>query len=84
MSLTIYTKPNCPNCVMLKELLLSRSVAFSTIELNFGQTTVNPLMEVIDFKTKFPGVTTMPFFEFVKPDGSVETGGYMKAMNLFK
>jgi glutaredoxin len=49
MSLIIYTKPNCPNCEILKTRLNSKNVEFEVIELNFGQETQNQLMEVIDF-----------------------------------
>jgi len=38
-------------------------------------------MEVIDFKSKFPGVTSMPFFE-LKIHDEVITGGITKGLNL--
>jgi glutaredoxin len=81
MSLIIYTKPNCPNCEILKTRLNSKNVEFEVIELNFGQETQNQLMEVIDFKSKFPGITSMPFFE-LKIHDEVITGGITKALNL--
>lgn len=82
MTLTIYTKPNCPNCVILKNRLDQKQVDYDTIELNFGQETTNTIIEVVDFKTKFPGVTTMPFFE-VEMHGQKITGGITQALKLF-
>lgn len=83
MTLTVYSKPNCPNCVILKDRLDQKSVDYTTIELDFGQTTQNELITVIDFKTKFPGITSMPFFVHEDGAGVVTTGGMMQALKKF-
>ena len=60
MNITVISKPNCPFCVQAKQLLKNNNLAYEEIELNFGQATTNKLMEVTDFKSANPGVTSLP------------------------
>lgn len=34
---TIYSKPNCPNCISAKQLLESKQLPFQVFELDIGQ-----------------------------------------------
>jgi len=77
----LYSKPDCPNCLVLKNKLTSSGVPFSIIELNFGQDSENPIIEIADFKAQFPGVSQMPFFT-ATVDGKDTKGGIREAMKF--
>lgn len=36
MNITIYTKANCPNCVTAKELLKSKGLEYSEVDVEVG------------------------------------------------
>lgn len=78
---TLYTKPNCPNCLVLKNKLTSSGIPFSIIEINFGQEPEHPVIEVEEFKSQFPGVSQMPFFTAIV-SGSETKGGIREAMKF--
>lgn len=81
-NLTVYTKPNCPNCVILKNLLAAKGVEYSTVELDFGQQSTNQLMSVEAFKAQNPGVNMMPFFTCEGEDGGPKQGGLREMRDL--
>ena len=79
MNITIYSKPNCTFCVQAKNLIKSKNLQYTEIELDFGQTPAdgNQLMEVASFKVSHPGVTSMPLIVI---DG-VRIGGFKELKN---
>lgn len=53
MTVAIYTKANCPNCVTAKNLMKSRGIAFVEIDAETPQ--------VVEwFARDYPGVRQMP------------------------
>lgn len=74
----VYTKPNCPQCIQLKQHLDSKSIPYKTIEIDFGQYTMNDLISISEFKAKYPTVQQMPFW--VSDDNQ---GGLQLAKRLF-
>jgi glutaredoxin 3 len=53
MNIVIYTKSNCPNCVAAKQLLDSKGLAYSTIDLD------DPY-KLLAFTSDNPGIRQMP------------------------
>lgn len=50
---TVYTQPNCPGCVILKNKLIQQNVPFQTVEIGKDITKE-------EFFEKFPGVRSVP------------------------
>ena len=44
MNITIYTKSNCPNCVAAKQLLKSKGLEYTEIEVESYPTQLNELL----------------------------------------
>jgi len=59
---TVYSKPNCPNCVQAKDLLTKKGLEFKEISLDFGQDKEEgkEYLDVATFKSQFPAVKMMP------------------------
>ena len=74
----VYTKPDCPNCIQLKQYLANKSIPYKTIELDFGQETDNELITIEEFKSQYPTVSAMPLWTH-----GTETGGLAMAKRLF-
>lgn len=77
----LYSKPNCPNCLILKNKLDNAGIPHSIIEVNFGQETENVMIEIDDFKSQFPGVSQMPFFT-AEDSGTEVKGGIREALKF--
>jgi glutaredoxin len=58
--LTVYSKPNCPQCVTAKNLLKTNSIAFTEVEVDYGQSTTNDTIARTEFMEKFPSVRSLP------------------------
>jgi glutaredoxin len=56
MTLVVYTKDNCPACVLLKARLVSEGESF--VEVHLGKD-----MTIEAFKEKFPTVRSVPHME---------------------
>ncbi len=83
-NVTLYTKPNCPQCVQVKALFDKHGIVYDIVELNFGQTTSNKMMEVADFKAQNPTVNSMPFFTAIDSNGDSVSGGFYVAKSMFQ
>lgn len=59
MKTIVYSKPNCPGCVTLKNKLKAEGVEYVEIELGKD-------MSIEDFKGKFPTVRSVPHMEYIK------------------
>lgn len=81
-NVTLYTKPNCPQCMQVKALFEKHGIVYDIIELNFGQATSNKMIEVADFKTQNPTVNSMPFFTAIDGNGDAVSGGYYVAKSM--
>ena len=57
--LVVYSKDNCPACVLLKARLDKEGTEY--VEVNVGKD-----MTVADFKEKFPNVRSLPHMENIK------------------
>lgn len=53
MNITIYTKTNCPNCTTAKQLLISKGLAYTEINIEVGDRLAN-------FVANFPDAKQMP------------------------
>ena len=53
MNITIYTKTNCPNCTTAKQLLISKGLAYTEINIEVGERLAN-------FVTNYPDAKQMP------------------------
>lgn len=53
MNITIYTKTNCPNCVAAKNLLKSKGLEFSEIDIEVGDRRAS-------FAAAYPDARQMP------------------------
>ena len=56
MALVVYTKDNCPACVLLKARLVSEGTSF--VEVHLGKD-----ITIEAFKEKFPNVRSVPHME---------------------
>lgn len=54
MNITIYTKRNCPNCVAAKQLLKSKGLEYSEINIDEGPVTRE------SFMSAYPEARQMP------------------------
>jgi glutaredoxin 3 len=63
MTLTVYSKPACPQCDQAKSLLAARGVAFAEVTLDVGQPREEgkTYLPVAEFKARWPEVRAMPF-----------------------
>ena len=61
MKTIVYSKPNCPGCVTLKNKLKAEGVEFVEIELGKD-------MPIEDFKAKFPTVRSVPHMIYSKDE----------------
>ena len=59
MKTIVYSKPNCPGCVTLKNKLKAEGVEFVEIELGKD-------ISIEAFKEKFPLVRSVPYMEYTK------------------
>jgi glutaredoxin len=62
--ITVYTKQNCPQCVQAKQLLNSKNIEFSEVEVAYETTSKSPNKQYVDrtdFMERFPTVRAMPF-----------------------
>ena len=83
----VFTKPACPNCVLLKNLLKNKNVEYNVVELDFGQETNFTKLSIAEFKQLYPQVSAMPFFTatYITSTMSQEvSGGLSYAMKLLK
>lgn len=53
MNITIYTKTNCPNCTTTKQLLISKGLAYTEINIEVGDRLAN-------FVANYPDAKQMP------------------------
>lgn len=53
MNITIYTKTNCPNCTIAKQLLISKGLAYTEINIEVGDRLAN-------FVANYPDAKQMP------------------------
>ena len=53
MNITIYTKTNCPNCTTAKQLLISKGLAYTEINIEVGERLAN-------FVANYPDAKQMP------------------------
>ena len=53
MNITIYTKTNCPNCTTAKQLLISKGLAYTEINIEVGDRLAN-------FVANYPDAKQMP------------------------
>jgi len=53
MNITIYTKTNCPNCTTAKQLLASKGLAYTEINIETGDRFAN-------FVANYPDAKQMP------------------------
>ena len=53
MNITIYTKTNCPNCTTAKQLLISKGLAYTEINIEVGARLAN-------FVANYPDAKQMP------------------------
>ncbi len=53
MNITVYTKSGCPNCVTAKQLLQSRNLPFTEIDVELGDRFAN-------FVANYPDARQMP------------------------
>lgn len=53
MNITIYTKSNCPNCTTAKQLLISKGLAYTEINIEVGDRLAN-------FVANYPDAKQMP------------------------
>ena len=53
MNITIYTKSNCPNCTTAKQLLVSKGLAYTEINIETGDRFAN-------FVANYPDAKQMP------------------------
>lgn len=53
MNITIYTKTNCPNCTTAKQLLVSKGLAYTEINIETGDRFAN-------FVANYPDAKQMP------------------------
>ena len=53
MNITIYTKTNCPNCTTAKQLLISKGLAYTEINIEVGDRLAN-------FVENYPDAKQMP------------------------
>jgi glutaredoxin len=67
--LTVYSKPQCPQCVTAKTELKKHGITFSEVEVDYGQTTTNSTIARTEFMEKFPGVRSLP--HIVSDDTSI-------------
>jgi len=54
MALIVYSKPNCPGCVTLKDKLKAEGTPFTEVVLGKDIT-------IDEFKERFPTVRSVPF-----------------------
>ena len=54
MNIIVYSGADCPWCDKAKALLSSKGLAYTECLINVD-------IELVDFRTKFPGVLTVPF-----------------------
>ena len=78
MSITIYTKSNCPNCVTAKQLLKSKGLEYEEIDVE-----QRPVMRDVLQKT-FPEARQMPqiFINGQRVGGLVGLQAALKQLNL--
>lgn len=74
----VYTKPNCPNCDQLKQYLINKSIPYTLIEIDFGQTTDNQTISIEEFKAQYPFVGAMPYWV-----SDTQQGGLSMAKRVF-
>ncbi len=48
MNIVVYTKSNCPNCVAAKQLLTSRNIPYTDVDVELGSRWQNLLKEYPD------------------------------------
>lgn len=77
---TVYTKQNCAQCTMAKNLLASKQLEFSTVEIDYGTPIVGEKISREDFMSKFPGVRELPMV--VENDTTI--GGYKSLVVYLK
>ena len=53
MNITIYTKSNCPNCTTAKQLLISKGLAYTEINIETGD-------RFASFVANYPDAKQMP------------------------
>lgn len=53
MNITIYTKTNCPNCTTAKQLLVSKGLAYTEVNIETGDRFAN-------FVANYPEAKQMP------------------------
>ena len=53
MNITIYTKTSCPNCATAKQLLVSKGLAYTEINIETGERFAN-------FVANYPDAKQMP------------------------
>lgn len=75
--ITVYTKQNCPKCVMAKNLLTSKKVEFATIEISYDDsTTGDGYISREQFMVENPNVRELPFIVH----GTTIIGNYSQLM----
>ena len=79
---TIYSKPNCTQCTMAKNIMKSKGIQFTEVEFDVGQPQVpGKVYESVDaFKAEHPNVTSVPQFIV---DGQ-HIGGFKEFRELIK
>jgi glutaredoxin len=58
--LTVYSKPQCPQCVTAKNLLNSKNISFLEVEVDYGQQTTKSTIQRSAFMDKYPSVRSLP------------------------
>lgn len=77
---TVYTKQNCSQCIMAKNLLSSKNIDFSTVEIDYGTPIDGEKISREDFMSKFPGVRELPMIV----ENDVAIGGYKSLVSHLK
>ena len=78
--ITVYTKQNCQQCVMAKNLLTSRGYKFDTIEIDYGNKIDGEKISREDFMTQYPGVRELPL---IVSNGE-KIGGYKQLLTFLQ
>lgn len=71
MDIVVYSKDNCPNCVIAKNLLESNGIKFRSYEIGKD-------IDMSDFKTRYPNVRAVPFIL----NGETAIGGLTELMKF--
>ena len=77
---TIYSKPNCPQCVIAKNLLSAANIEFNEIHIDTGQEKHNDLNYISRdaFIEKFPNQRMLPLI--LKDELMIKSVSELKAL----